>query len=282
MLQKHLNKIIQSNLWIIFTGCISVSSLNAAAQSDLYEPEAICGDLRSSNYPEYHECFTHLENTAIINSQNRIQRNGDTLCFQPYTGTKICLSNQDTDNQNIQLIERYYYLGTPDNLENVATVRYQSSNMFTDDIGIYLFISLKNGKLLAHTPATAQQLAFSPDGQFLAVYNSDIAQYVPYLEILNIDRTSDPQEWDITFKLLSPFALGDSSDFYDAQLSWLNEKTLNLYSPSQHSRVSFYYHCDHENSFYALQAQITPHKIDFSEPENCSGGSWSIHFETTD
>lgn len=281
MVQKNGLKILQSSLWLIFTSYLSLNALNAAAQNGVYEPETICGDLRSRNYPEYHECFTHLENTAIINSQNRVQRNGNNLCLHPPTGDKICLSNQETNNQNDQLIERYYYFGTPENLEDVATVRYQSSNMLTDDVGIYLFISLKNGKLLAHTPATAQQLAFSPDGQFLAAYNSDISQYVPHLKIWNIDHSPNPQEWDVTLQLLSPFALGDSSDFYDAQLSWLNEKTLNIYSPSQHSRATFYYRCGNESSFYAQQVQITSHKIHFAQPENCSTGSWGIHLETT-
>lgn len=182
--------------------------------------------------------------------------------------------------------ERYYYFGTPPHLGDIAVIRYQSREYDFDEFSAYLFISLKNGQLLAHMPATAQQMAFSPDSRFLAAYNTFNVQYVPTLKIWRIDHSKNPQKWETEIHFIAPFAsfsaTGDD-EASNAILSWTETQEVSLHRAEQQSTLSLRYICGNTELFYALDAQITERGITFSQSDdesedNCKNPVWSISF----
>jgi len=270
--------LIRQILCLLFTGALLFAAPPiATAQNTAYQPDAACSEVADQNYPEYHECFSAIEKKAIAAAPSgQVKRHDDTLCIHPQSSKPICFTNQERDYQKDLDLEHYYYLGTPPNLDQVALIVNKTSNMDTDDTGLYLLISLKNGQLLAHMPTTAQQLAFSPDGRFLAGYDNNIVQYPPALKIWQIDHSPAPKEWNVVLHLLNPIALTGHMDIYDAELSWANN-AFQLYSPEHHNKLSITPVCNDDYLFYAGQAQITDEGLEFNWSENCAQVSWSLH-----
>lgn len=263
--------------------CLNAQAKNKTDQGFIYQPHAVCGDASDGNYPEYHDCFERLESAAIKTAKGQIIRDKDTLCLKPQTGEKICFSNLEASNEGSE-IAHYYYFGHPLDLKDVAVIHLKSGAYNMDEFGEYFFISLNNGKLLAHMPSTAQQLVFSSDKRFLAGYNALIVYYPTQLKIWRIDHSQNPKAWNIEVNLVGVFEKITDMQ-YDAQavLAWESdegENLLTLKTPNpSHGSYTIKHFCTQDMPIYDPKVEIIDKQLKFSEYENpCDSGSWMINF----
>ena len=263
--------------------CSAAMAQNKSASGSIYEPEAVCNDVKGQNHSAYHECFSGLESKAIKASEGRVTRQNSKLCLKPKTGSEICFTNRLGSEENDDYeIAYHYYFGTPPGLKDIAVVRSNSGEIDLDEFGEYFFISLINGNVLAHMPATAQQMAFSPDGRFLAGFNSFVIAYTSQLKVWRVDNSSNPQTWQVELNLLGLLEKVMEKHGMETTLNWSDNATLKLSTQTKPFATYMITHscASDSNPFYDLKAKVVNQKLELSEYEDpCSSGGWIVNIQ---